>query len=110
MNISRRTIFALLSFIPVIGTFIILIWFSHKELKGEINRKKARLFLIGCVIAGILLALGMVGLLSLIQISVDLGDVIDKFMWLFLLCGFSAGVNSVALITVGMFWDWFEIH
>ena len=107
---TTQIILTFSSFIPIIGTLIILTWFIYKERKGEINRQKARLFLIGCVISGILFALGMVGLLNYIKINGDFGDVIDKFMWLFALCGFSAGINSVTLVTAVPFWDWFEIY
>ena len=100
-----------LSFIPVFGPLALVFWFVYKDVKSEINRIRARLWIMLTVFVGALAGFAIVAFLNYLNSAIpNISDIIDEFG--VLLSFLVAGAPLTVLTAAGlvMLWDWFEIH
>lgn len=110
MNTTQK-VWIFLSFIPVFGPLALIIWFAYKDMKGEINRIRARLWIILTVFVGALAGFAIGTFLNYLNSIVpNISHIIDEFGVLLSILVAGAPLTVLTAAGLVMLWNWFEIY
>ncbi len=108
---QTKRVLIYLSFVPILGPFMILAWLNYKSLRGECNRTRVSIF---GILNGLALLLGLVvGILIVFLIHhlvVDISTLPEIPLLLVYFFSAVAFMNSFTLLFLVYKWDYLEIH